>query len=142
MDEAALKAILESLTGQPDVEEPSSHTQRKVISFLQSQAEFEGNLMLSHFGNGWMSAAHALSYPLLQIAKNGSSDAAARWLRQALSLSEATTLRVLPLWGIEISAAVQLGENIWLLPFDQLPPSDNQRALGSPRFMFGQPSFR
>jgi hypothetical protein len=57
MDEAALKEMLEALKGRPDVEQPASDAQRQVIGFLQRQPEFEGNLMLSLFGNGWMSAA-------------------------------------------------------------------------------------
>ncbi|WP_124483270.1 MULTISPECIES: HEPN domain-containing protein [Burkholderia cepacia complex] len=60
----------------------------------------------------------------------GSADGAIRWLTKVLSSTHATGKLILALWGVPVEKPVQLTDRVSIVPFDDLPDSDQKKIVG------------
>jgi Apea-like HEPN len=96
---------------------------------LADQPEFAGNLMLSMAGNGWVSCLLAVPSALLTKAESEGFDKAIEWLLNLLAMQNAQTLRILPIWGLEVRETTVLHGEIRLVPISALPDSPTLHSL-------------
>jgi Apea-like HEPN len=73
-------------------------------------------------GNVGLNAVWTLPQLVLNRARTKGPDDAVRWLSKVLlSATKVSVLRVMPLWGLEVSHPINLTESIRLLPLSELP---------------------
>jgi hypothetical protein len=97
-----------------DVIEPA------IRALLSSVPKLQDNAMLQ-IGNIRMSAVWTLPQFVLNRARTKGPDDAVRWLNKVLSAPKVSILRVMPLWGLDVSQALDLTERIRLVPLSDLP---------------------
>ncbi|MCW3504364.1 HEPN domain-containing protein [Burkholderia cenocepacia] len=59
----------------------------------------------------------------------GSADGAIRWLAKILNSTHATGKLILALWGVPVEKPIQLTDSISIVPFDDIPDSDQKRII-------------
>jgi hypothetical protein len=89
-------------------------------ALLNSEPELQGGAKLL-VGYSSFDAAWILPQVMLNRARTNGPDDAIRWLSKVLSATKVSVLRVMPLWGLEVSQPIDLTESIRLLPLSELP---------------------
>jgi hypothetical protein len=109
---------------------------------LADQPEFAGNLMISMAGNGWSSCLLAVPSALLTKAESEGFDKAIEWLQNLLTMQNAQTLRILPIWGLEVRETTVLHGEIRLVPISALPNSPTLHSLLNRLVSLSDPTVR
>jgi hypothetical protein len=105
---------------------------------IRAQPEFASpELMMAMSDEGAsFNLSHAAGPMLVARAREYGSEKAVNWLARVVASEEASGVRVLPLWGVEIAEATGLTPRVSLIPFSKLPDSPQKQALQRPPFNF------
>jgi Apea-like HEPN len=76
-------------------------------------------------GNSIIDAVSTLPEFMVLRAGTSGPDEAVRWLGKVLSAAKVSVLRVMPLWGLEVSQPIELADSIRLIPPSELPDLPN-----------------
>jgi len=121
MDQQQLREILEAAINTPGATADRSN-EAAIHTAIRAQLELElqGNATLL-MGTSAFNVVWVLPQFLLNHARTKGPDDAIRWLSKILSATKVSVLRVMPLWGLELSQPIDLTESIRLLPLSELP---------------------
>jgi Apea-like HEPN len=126
MDQQQLRELLKAAINAPGAtadrstppvgEEAAIHSAIRVLLELELQGNAKLLMDTSAFQAVWI-----LPQLVLNRARTKGPDDAVRWLSKVLSATKVSVLRVMPLWGLEVSQPIDLTESIRLLPLSELP---------------------
>jgi hypothetical protein len=110
-------------------------------ALLNSEPELQGgaNLLV---GISAVNAVWALPQFVLNRARTKGPDDAIRWLNKVLLATKVSVLRVMPLWGLEVSQPIDLTQSIRLLPWSELPDLSQWPEAPGPRLGFDVPLYQ
>ena len=104
---------------------------------------FDGGFMLVHGGAVRIDLVPIAKWLWTQFKQYRDAAAAVDRLENLLRINKITARTVMALTGIELKANVELAENVRLMPFDDLPPSETKKVfLGERQFAIGGPPWR
>lgn len=105
----------------------------RVREVLELQDEFQGGGFLLARVVGYVGLQTSVASELLVTRAQQLDDpvAAVDWMESILRTKEAKGLWIMPLWGVAVEQKVALTNEVQLWPFDQLPPSAQERGLGA-----------